>query len=248
MSAKSDTKPKLWHFYHAYAPEGKEDIWLPIVTEHANALCLSGLSLSLSKTYVGVIGSESSAKKISAIFNEYGIKHEICDIQNEGWEQVTLNKLYEFSIGNEGYVFYAHTKGAFYATANRHTWRRIMTKYLIGRWSEHVLAISKGFCASGIFFFPSHPELDNSYIHEPVPLALTYDIHASTKYHRGFFAGNFWWCNLGIIKNMGYPSQNSRMDAEAWPNRLKDAVPDGGYMLYDMIPGKWYDWYWMMEP
>lgn len=232
-----DTKIKLWHFYHAYAQEGKEEIWLPIINEHIDALKSSGLAPNLIKTYIGVVGSEISATKISSVFSANEIENEICALNDCGWEQVTLNKLYEFSLGNDGYVFYAHTKGAFYPNRVRDLHRRTMNEYLINRWSEHIRLLLDGFSSTGIFFLRGSPEplanSDNQATHT--------ENHPNIKRYRGFFAGNFWWCKLSLIKNMGQPSMENRIKAEAWMNNLYDSIGSVEYMIYDMLPGKLYD-------
>jgi hypothetical protein len=228
---------KLWHFYHAYAQENQEDIWLPIVEEHVNILDSSGIASKLNKTYIGVVGVKSSADKISAIFKAKGIEHEICAVNDSGWEQVTLNKLYEFSLSNDGYVLYAHTKGAFYPTKVRDSHRRTMSEHLIGRWTENVDLLSKGFCATGLFFLKGSPEPKVKKPDGSVPK----EIHPNIKRYRGFFAGNFWWCNLDFIKRMGYPSMENRIKAEGWMNNLYDSTDSFQYMVYDMLPNKLYE-------
>lgn len=216
-----------------YAQENREDIWLPIVTEHADALHSSGLSAKLSKTYIGIIGSKSDAKRVSAVFKSNDIKHQICAIGDQGWEQLTQNKLYEFSLNNAGYVLYSHTKGAGYSSELRNSHRRIMNENLIWRWSENVDLLRNRFCATGIFFLRGSPE-------EPFVNNGEQLLHGETnpciRRYRGFFAGNFWWSNLSFIKEMGYPSMENRIKAEAWMNNLYDSTDRKKYMVYDMLP------------
>jgi hypothetical protein len=223
---------KLWHFYHAYAQENEEDIWLPIVTDHVNALHSSGITSKLNKTYIGVVGSENSAEKISTMFSAKGVNNEICAISDRGWEQLTLNKLYEFSLKNDGYVLYTHTKGAFYQSKGRDNQRIVMNKHLIERWSENIDLLSQGYCATGIFFLRGSPYSDHS--KECTPMDNT----TETKHYLGFFAGNFWWCNLDFIKEMGYPSMEDRIKAESWMNNLYYSTDSSKYMVYDLLPGK----------
>ena len=222
---------KLWHFYHAYAPENQEDIWRPIVEEHVNMLHSSGILSKLNKTYIGVVGGKYSAEKISKIFREKGIDNEICAIKSSGWEQVTLNKLYEFSLKNDGYVLYTHTKGAGYPGGGRDSHRRVMNEHLIRGWSKNAELLSKGFCATGVFFLPGSPE---SAYKEHIPKELDPNV----KRYRGFFAGNFWWCNLEFIKKMGYPSMENRIKAEGWMNNLYDSTDSSEYMVYDIPTGE----------
>lgn len=239
MVEQCDPIMKLWHFYHVYASESiEENVWFSIVSEHVNTLCSSGLASKLSKTYIGVVGSVSNAKKVSAIFEKQSVEHEVCAISEHGWEQVTLNKLYEFSLNNDGYVLYAHTKGAFHQTEERNTHRKIVNKNLIGEWSEHIKLLSMGFCASGLFFLrgsPEEPFVGNN------EKSILRETNPNIKRYRGFFAGNFWWCNLIFIKKMGYPSTENRYKAEGWINNLYDSIDSDKYMVYDMLPGKLHD-------
>jgi len=224
---------KLWHFYHACAQDNiEENVWLSIVDEHVNALRSSGLASKLEKTYIGVIGNKNNAKKISKIFEGQGIKHEICALNDLGWEQVTLNKLYEFSLNNDGYVLYAHTKGAFHQGAKKNLHRQIMSKYLIQKWSENIDLLTKGFCATGVFFLRGSPEKPFMANKKELMSSKT---HPNIKNYRGFFAGNFWWCNLDLIKEMGYPSIENRIKAEAWMNNLYDSINSDKYMVYDLF-------------
>ena len=149
---------KLWHFYHVYARENASNVWIPIVTEHVNFLRFSELGQKFNKTYIGVVGNKVDAEKILTIFTDGGIKCELCAIDDLGWEQLTLNKLYEFSLQNSGYVLYAHTKGAAHQDQTRNTHRRVMNEHLIGKWAEHIDLLSKGFCATGVLFLRGSPE------------------------------------------------------------------------------------------
>jgi|GEM_PF-5086360 len=224
---------KLWHFYHACAQENiEENVWFSIVDEHVNALRSSGLASKLNKTYIGVIGNRNNAKKISKIFEGQDIKHEICVVNDSGWEQETLSKLYEFSLNNDGYVLYAHTKGAFHQGAEKNLHRQTMNKYLIQKWSENVDLLAKGVCATGVFFLMGSPEKPFVTNKNEFVFSKT---DSNIKNYRGFFAGNFWWCNLDLIKKMGYPSVENRIKAEAWMNNLYDSIDGDKYMVYDLF-------------
>lgn len=225
---------KLWHFYHVYAQENQEDIWLQIVNEHVDALCSSGLAANLTKTYIGVVGTKNSAKRVSAEFRSRGVRHEVCALYDHGWEQVTQNKLYEFSLKNSGYVLYAHTKGASSPSKIRDLHRKTMTECLIGDWVTNTNLLSDGFCASGVFFLRGSPE--EPFVDDGKNTEIAED-NPSVKRYRGFFAGNFWWGNLAIIRKIGYPSTENRIKAEAWMNNLYDSVDSSKYMVHDALPG-----------
>lgn len=225
---------KLWHFYHAYAQDGQEEIWLPIVLEHVNLLRSSNLASKLSKTHIGVVGSKHTSETISTVFDNAGMDHEICALSDFGWEQVTLNELYEFSLDNDGYVLYAHTKGAAHPAGVRDLHRKTMNDHLIEQWQKNIALLSNGFCATGVFFLGGSPE---GVCKEPTPV----ESNPSIKRYRGFFAGNFWWGNLKFIKKMGYPSMENRIKAEAWMNMLYEKNEHGEYMVYDMLPDKLYE-------
>jgi hypothetical protein len=51
------------------------------------------------------------------------LRHYVTVEADEGWEQVTLNKLRDFCQTDDGAVLYAHTKGAWSQTELARVWR-----------------------------------------------------------------------------------------------------------------------------
>jgi len=68
---------------------------------------------SLENVYVGIIGSEENRQAVISHLESYGNPKIIVAVQAEtGYEGTTLNKLWEFAKNDDGYIFYAHTKGS----------------------------------------------------------------------------------------------------------------------------------------
>ncbi len=100
---------------------------------------------------------------------------------DEGWEQVTLNKLLDFCQTDDGAVLYAHTKGSWSQTELARVWRVSMTHDVVTRWRECVHGLEK-VQAAGPFWLKSwEPE------------------HVD---HESFFAGNFWWARSDYIRTL----------------------------------------------
>jgi hypothetical protein len=178
---------KLYNFYHIYA-DGQ---WETPVTEYIEALKTSNLLNNLEQFNIGIVGSDENRAKVKEFLKN--IKHNIVAEELIGWEQVTQNKMYEFSKDNEGYVLYAHTKGSWNPHPPNPQWRRSMVKYTVENWKN---SISK---------------------------LLTYDAAGSELFKPPnetfmYYAGTFFWTKLSHIKKLGLPKLNTRYDAEGWLN------------------------------
>ena len=180
----------LHHFYHVYA----DGDWLNILENHINYLIDYDIYNNLDTFQIGIVGNKNNIQQVKSFLFNKNIKYIICNEQESGFEQVTLNKLYEFSLINDGYVFYAHTKGA---TSDNHFWRRLMMYYNIVKWKECVNFLNENYDIVGAYWIkPNH-------LWE----------HADHDY---FYAGNFWWANLNYIRKLNYPLNNHRYNAEGW--------------------------------
>lgn len=178
----------LYNFYHIFA-DGK---WELPVTEYIAALKNSKLIEQIDLLHVGIVGSEENRKKVKDFLTPI-VKFVVVAEEETGWEQVTQNKLYEFSQTHEGYVLYAHTKGSFNPEPKNQQWRREMTQFTVTNWKDSIKKLE--ICdATGSKLFLSSVQ----------------------KYK--FFAGTFWWTKLSHIKKIGPPKMNSRYDAEIWIN------------------------------
>ena len=183
----------MYHFYHCYA----DGDWLIPVSEHIEALKSSGLSDRLDKLFIGIVGQKSRRNILIDFFDEADISYEICAQAENGWEQITQNELYNFSLDNEGCVLYSHTKASNNTTDHGHAWRRGMTDYNVYRWEEYV------------------PKLD-----EYDAVGGWWTDNGSTR----FFAGTFWWSTLGFVKKLGPPEMNNAWCAETWIGNYPEIV------------------------
>ena len=182
----------IHHFYHIFA-DGK---WQEPVHEHIRALKM-GLLDNLTSFHIGIVGSRRNRLAVKLWLAEQGLLYVICNESDTGWEQVTQIPLHSFALNNEGYVFYAHSKGAANVSDTNTKWRRSMTYYNVLRWQTAVEKLNEGYDAAGQhWMFPSH--------HSPE--------------HKGwpFFGGTFWWTSLKHIRTLGEPSLEHRHIAEGW--------------------------------
>ena len=180
LNTQNQPSPKLNHFYHIYA--GEE--WLLTVHQHFVTLNAYGLMDSLENIYVGIIGSEENRQAVISHLESYGNPKIIVAIQAEtGYEGATLNKLWEFAKNDDGYIFYAHTKGSSRGGIVNQLWCRSMLFFNAVRWQFAVSELSKDHIDGvGCHYvckekFPEYFEM--------------YREHHPNKYP--FFAGNFWW-------------------------------------------------------
>lgn len=202
---------KLYHFYHIYA----DGHWFTPLTEQLKAVRKSHLHHHLDGFFIGITSSDQNKGKVTKFLKLYSLffpfKYTIVNHCTTGWEQTTLDKLYDFSLDHDGYVLYAHTKGA----ATRHNtntyWRQSMIHFNVKNWK---VAVEK---------LKDHQAVG---CHWLLPKDL--------PYNGNYFAGNFWWADLALIKTLGKPLRNSRFDAETWLGSRFETHP---FALYDLSPG-----------
>ena len=177
---------RLTHFYHVFA----DGDWEIPATEHFEELALSGLLDNLDNLFLGVVGTSENRAKV---------KRELPGVvtveADTGWEQVTLNKLHEFSQTDDGAVLYAHTKGAWSRDELARVWRVSMTHDVVTRWRECVYALEKVQAAGPFWLRSDMPE------------------HSE---HRHFFGGNFWWARSNYVAALDPVGNNDRYQAEGW--------------------------------
>lgn len=201
---------KLYHFYHIYS-DGK---WVKPVWEHLRALQKSRLSRHLESISIGIAGSEDNRRKVEKFLKVYSLIFRLnCKVVNQeddGWEQVTLDKLYEFSQDHHGYVLYAHTKGASNDEEPNPSWRKSMTHFTVLRWKNAVEKL-KDYQAVGCYWLLPEDLPVNGY----------------------YFGGNFWWTHLSLVRTLGKPSRSCRFQAEMWLGKDYKANP---FPVYDLNP------------
>lgn len=203
------TDAKLHHFYHIYA-DGE---WREPVEEHLQALKTSGLGaergFSLS---VGLVGNDWNSAAVRKFLNDHSVRWSEIASSQEGWEQVTLNALAHESHTLEGFVLYAHTKGASTPSYFNTAWRRRMTYYTVTRWREALLSLE------------THH---------------AYGCHWMQLQGFWLFGGNFWWTRMCHLRLLPPPGMHSRWAAEGWIGLLPRYI--AGFAACDPagpFPGK----------
>lgn len=175
------------HFYHVFA----DGLYNEPMTEHVEALKQSGLLENLDSVKVGLVGAKENRERARKLLPE----HEVVAEAVTGWEQVTLEKLHEWSSDNEGAVFYAHTKGAWSKSELARQWRTSMTHDTVTRWRECVAALETHDAAGPYWLKSKEPE------------------HADHEY---FFAGNYWWARTQYVRTLPPVKNYNRYQAEGW--------------------------------
>ena len=195
--------PSLNHFYHIYAG----DEWLLTVHQHFVTLNAYGLMDSLENIYVGIIGKAENRQAVISHLESYGNPKIIIAVQAEtGYEGTTLNKLWEFAKKDNGYIFYAHTKGSSRGGLVNQLWCRSMLFFNAVRWQDAIMQLGNNNTdAVGCHYvckekFPEYFEM--------------YREHHPNKYP--FFAGNFWWAKSSHIKDLRPPQIEDKYSAEGW--------------------------------
>ena len=120
------------------------------------------------------------------------------------FEELTLNKIREWSIENPGYaVLYCHTKGAYHVFSGTDQWRRCMADRLIGAWPPRLKELADH-DTTGVHYFT-----EAEFGREIVGVA-------------NYYAGNFWWANSDYLATLSVlPELNAedRGEAEVWIGR-----------------------------
>lgn len=199
----------LHHFYHIYA----DGAWRDPVQEHLEALQTSGLATEEGFSFsVGLVGSETNTAAVRDFLNTHSLPWREISSSRQGWEQVTLSVLARESHTLEGFVFYAHTKGASAPGGFNTAWRRRMTYHTVTHWRE-ALASLETHHAYGCHWM----ELEGHWL----------------------FGGNFWWTRMSHVRLLPTPQLHSRWAAEGWIGQLPKYIP--GFTACDPagpFPGK----------
>lgn len=212
----------MHHFYHVYAA-GK---WQQPVTEHCRALVDYGLYDELNTFMVGFVGTDEQVKAARCTLDVLVPKYEVCATAATGWEQVTLNSLYEFSQDHDGPISYAHTKGSSRNAPIDEPWRRMMEYHNFVQWQRPVEAVRDGATIAGCYWLggatPSGAE--TKWINGRIPVVT--EIKPG-----GIFGGNYWWATCELVRRNMPPDPSSRHAAEHW---LGQVLPLAGATPYSM--------------
>ena len=185
---------KLAHFYHVYA----DGDWQLPVTEHLEALTLSGLLDELTDFFVGIVGAPENRKLVREALPAVVVAES-----DEGWEQLTLQNLHNYSKQNEANILYAHTKGSYQVDELRRLWRVAMTHDTVTKWRE---------CLK---------YLDEVQVAGPFWLQSAMSEHSE---HGHFFGGNFWWARSSYLRTLEPVRTEHRFQAEGWIGLGKPTV------------------------
>jgi hypothetical protein len=203
----ASTLRELHHFYHVYA----DGTWQDKAVEHVRALKQYGLYDNLSSFNIGCVGSVDNVARVVEFLDSQGVNYSLVAHEPTGWEQVTLDPLWEMAKTHQNdYFLYCHTKGAAnYAPVNEN-WRRGMTRNLVVEWGKCVQAMDDGISTVGCHYYRVNPDNPNP-----------------------FWGGNFWWATGTHINLLEKCSREHRHCAEAWIGTLKDSKI---YKPYDVWP------------
>lgn len=205
----------MWAFYHVYAP----GTWEQPVTEHCRALTQYGLYDRLDGLFVGFVGNDEQIAAVTATLNVMVPKWREVARAAHGWEQVTLDAMYDFAQNHDGLVSYAHTKGASRDEGIDLQWRRGMTYHNFVTWQRPVAALEAGKTIAGCGWICGGAS--------SVPAYGT----------GGMFGGNFWWTRAEHLRRNVPPGHESRFAAEHWLGQLSEVMPiTVGGTIEDLFP------------
>lgn len=191
------------HAYHVYAAGN----WAQPVTEHCRALVDYGLYDELDTFMVGFVGTDEQIASARSTLDALTPNYQVAGTAATGWEQVTLNPLYEFVQDHDGPVSYAHTKGASRRDPVDLPWRRMMEYHNFVTWWRPVAALAAGAAIAGCYWVQGGPSSKPGFG------------------HGGMFGGNYWWTTTELLRRNAPPGMESRFAAEHWLGQLSEVTP-----------------------
>lgn len=199
----------VYHFYHIYADGG----WQSAVEQHLEALGGSGLIRENGFSFnVGFVGTEENVAAARAFLDRRAGPWREVAANRQGWEQVTLSALAEKSKTSDGFVFYAHTKGAASPSKFNTAWRQRMTLHTVAHWRDAVKSLET---------------------------CHAYGCHWMNLEGFWLFGGNFWWTRMEYVRLLPPLQLHSRWAAEGWVGLLPKYIE--GFSACDPagpFPGK----------
>lgn len=205
----------LHHFYHIYA----DGVWGEPLKEHFKALLDFGLYDQLSSLHLGFVGCRDNIERVKTYLRTLPIEFDVVAESQFGWEQETLIPLWEFTKSHEGYVSYAHTKGAAFQKDISAPWRRSMTWYNICQWQTPVSLLDQGKKIVGCHWIDAAISITNP-----------------SWGYSGMFGGTFWWTKCDLLRQNVCPTLRSRLDAEHWIGQLSEVMDLSSHFVGDMNP------------
>lgn len=210
----------MHHFYHVYAAGN----WQQPLIEHCHALTEYGLYNELDTFMVGFVGNDEQVKEARCVLDELTPNYQVCAIADEGWEQVTLNPLYEFVQNHAGPVSYAHTKGSSRNDPIDIPWRRMMEYHCFVDWRTPVAVVESGDAIAGCYWLPGATPTGEG-------VRWVNGVPSGGIGPGGIFGGNFWWTTCELLRRNLPPDCSSRHAAEHWLGQL---IPLAGAKVYSM--------------
>jgi hypothetical protein len=125
---------------------------------------------------------------------------------DEGFEQVTLQWLYEYAWQNDGVVLYGHTKGASRRDYSTVGWRTVMINQVVRHWERNLLLL-EDHDAVGCHWLTVH-QYTGMIANSPI------------------FGGNFWMATTAYIRRLQAIGLDGRYRAEEWIGLADPCVVD----------------------
>ena len=185
---------KITHFYHIYA-DGQ---WKDPVKEHIIALRQSQLMYNLDNFFIGFVGQKKNIESVKKFLRTCGVDYSVVAEEELGWEQVTMNKLRDFVHQNDGWIFYAHSKGAYDPSPINIAWRKSMTYYNIINWEK------------AVSYLDDYDTVGTHWVTAP-------------QDGKTFWGGTFWWATTDYLKTLPPIGTENRWRAEDWIGITKTA-------------------------
>lgn len=204
----------LHHFYHVYA----DGDWGEAVRDHFDALQRFGLHDALDALMIGFVGCPDNIERVKVQLQVLGVNYTTAVEVAAGWEQVTLQKLHEFTRENKGLVSYAHTKGASHPEPITRVWRRSMEYFNFVRWENMVSHLEHGAKIAGCHWLPA-ARAENP-------------VWGSS----GFFGGTYWWSHCSVLAESPLIDHATRHSAEHWIGQISEVQDLSPQFIYDANP------------
>lgn len=181
------------------------------VPDHIRALTHYGLYENLTSLNIGFVGNPANILMAQEYLTLRGLHYNVAATSQTGWEQVTLDPLYEMATRDpDAYYVYAHTKGAANFAPISEVWRNGMTLFTIVEWERAVEVLDEGYTTAGCHYQRIGPQVTSPY-----------------------WGGNFWWATGKHIKMLGICAKDHRYCAESWVCLIYD---DPYYKPFDLFP------------
>lgn len=174
---------RFHHFYHLWA----DGDWGRPVAEHLNAL--DGIGVPHRVT-CGVVGTPENRAEAIAVLPDWW---EIVEFDS-GFEDLTLKLI--LPRLSDIPVMFAHTKGAWRNDPWVPAWRACMTRQVVGRWRDNLLALETYDIVGAHWLDP--------------------DAWENCTHPFPFFGGGYWWATPDHIRKLPPINTEDRYGVEWW--------------------------------